>query len=162
MIDWSKDGTLIACAGKDKCLKIIDLRGSMSSIEIHKGKLVGTCFQLRWIAAINSVKWSPCGRFLATASDDGTVKLMEFSTSKILYEKKGATGQLASFVGNILILPSMTNRISALGNLFRGLSNLAATMLLENLCKNKSQTESLWSTSSLMGTFKLFGSDGDG
>ena len=53
---------------------------------------------------INSVKWSPCGRFLATASDDGTVKIIEFSTSKVLYEKKAATGLMASFVGNQSLL----------------------------------------------------------
>ena len=101
---------LLAFGGQDKIVKIFDKRESKivkTFDSIHTGKIIrlddyflhwSFCLIAEWIitlflASINCVRWDPIGCSLASASEDKTVKLLDFKTGKVLYTGTTSDGR---------------------------------------------------------------------
>ena len=93
------DGNLLASCGYDKIINIFDKRVSkiIKTFRgffggLHSGKNINLfkklTFKLLFLDYVNCVRWSPSGDKLASASEDQTVKLLDFKTGKVLYTRK--------------------------------------------------------------------------
>ena len=91
---------MLAAGSTDKNVKIFDKRESkivQTFDGIHTGNIVlfnksfltSNCY---FLGDINCVRWSPSGDMLASASDDNTVALLDFKTSKKLYTGNTSDG----------------------------------------------------------------------
>ena len=86
------DGNLLASGGEDKNINIFDKRESKiikTFDSVHSGNNLDLFKKLTLnycsLDDIYCVRWSPSGDKLATASQDKTVKLLDFKTGKVLY-----------------------------------------------------------------------------
>ena len=86
------DGNLLASGGEDKNINIFDKRESKiikTFDSVHSGNNLDLFKKLTLnycsLDYIYCVRWSPSGDKLATASQDKTVKLLDFKTGKVLY-----------------------------------------------------------------------------
>lgn len=86
---------MIASAGYSKNVKIYDMREGkvvMTIFNLHSGMSGIRENYLMEIGSIYSVRWSPCGSLLATSSYDGTVSILDFKESEVLYNGDTADG----------------------------------------------------------------------
>lgn len=95
------NGNLLAAGGADTNIKIFDKRESQVVKifdGIHKGKrrfilfIELCCKYLISLGEINCVRWNPRGDMLVSSSNDGTAKLLDFKTGKILHTGKPSDG----------------------------------------------------------------------
>lgn len=63
--------------------KLLKLSQEFIKVRIFEFLISGPNYYL--LGAINCVRWSPSGDMLATASNDQTVKILDFKTGKELY-----------------------------------------------------------------------------
>lgn len=108
-LDWRNDGNILICGGshepgKNVTLKVYDTR-KRKAVKTYENRhqstknvfiIVNYCsfFQDQ----ILSMRWNSDGSLLATASADGTVKVAEFASDKILFEGKTPDGSKYSHI----------------------------------------------------------------
>lgn len=71
---------------------------------------------------MNCVRWNPEGTLLATASDDNTVKLMDFASEKVLFT--GGTSDKSNESTSLVISLIYMDRPSRLRELLKTLNIL--------------------------------------
>jgi len=92
-IDWNDDGNLLSLCSREKDVKIFDVReGAIvrSITNLHKDE-------------INCVKWSPSSKMILTGSSDGTMRITDFKTEKMIHSEKSLDNCWVSsvcFMGN--------------------------------------------------------------
>ena len=67
---------------ESKIIKTFDAVHSGNNLDLFKKRLI---VWINPLEGINCVRWSPSGDRLASASNDKTVKLLDFKTGKVLY-----------------------------------------------------------------------------
>lgn len=100
--DWRKEGTLLAGGGYDQIVKIYDTRAGkiIKNIDgLHEGNSLVDDSEEKLLCEITAgpitcVRWNSAGKLIATASWDGTVKIIDFANpNQVLYS--GETTELS-------------------------------------------------------------------
>ena len=73
---WSKNGRYLATCGEDKSIRIFTAMGN--EWEIPEKVVCIATLEDGQSRTIRSCQWSPCSRFLSSASFDGTVGEYEY------------------------------------------------------------------------------------
>ena len=108
------DKNLLATAGDSPKIGIFDqrcLKFVKTFDMIHIGKMIQNLliflvalFNITYIIErIKCVRWSPNGRALATASNDGTAKILDFRSGKVSYTGKTTDNSKSSYFQSYLI-----------------------------------------------------------
>ena len=104
------DGNLLASGGNDNNIKIFDKRESKiikTFDDIHSGNNLDV---LNFIPSAEFVRWSPSGDKLASASDDTTVKLLDFKTGKVLYTGNTSDGSKLFLPKYMIVIQKLYRR----------------------------------------------------
>ena len=64
---------------------------------------VNALYDIDYIDSINCVRWSQNGERLASSSNGGVVKVLDFASEKVVYTEKTIEGGIKSFVIHFII-----------------------------------------------------------
>ena len=116
-IRWKPEDVLIACAGISGSLLIYDSRTHKLEKTFQNLHSSNQCalmsltlfFPSNSEVAIKTLSWSHCGNLIATASEDTSVKVVDFASEKTVVTIKASQGKKLQF--SSLLIP-FRNRLS--------------------------------------------------